>query len=204
MITVELERPGITLQRVAGGDRGSVGRDEVGTLVPTRRRTDEGAGLVVDDGCDVRVDGVMLGAADRAALLRWLPLAPLELALFEHGLFADEPWKALALLLRPPTIWSFDEARTAGWELPRGAGFEPARRAALERSAAGLVTPAHLRRVRDGAGRISSQLPAAPFPIASRTVAAGCAAVATDDDFCAAVAATQLARFASSSVVLDG
>src|SRR4051794_7559243 len=182
MTTVELERPGITLQRVAAGDRGSVGRDEVGRRAPTRRRTDEGAGLVVDGGCDVRVDGVILGAGDRAALLRWLPLAPLDLAPFEHGLFADEPWKALALLLRPPTIWSFDEARTTGWLLPRGAGFEPGRLAALERSAAGLATPAHLRRVREGAGRISSQLPAARFPIASATVAAGCAAVATDDD----------------------
>src|SRR5262249_11379498 len=145
------------------------------------RRSDD---VVVDGGCDVRVGGVVLGARARVALLAWLPLAPFELAPFEGGLFSNDPAQALALLLRPPTIWSLEEARLA----------------ALDHAAV-LVTPVRMQRTREAAKRVSGQLPVERFPVASATVAAGCAAVAGDDDVCAAVAATQLARYASSSIV---
>ena len=71
---------------------------------------DHGPRLVGDGGCDVRLGRGGVGARERAALLEWLPLTDRELAVYEGGLFEDAPTHAIALLVRPPTIWAFDEA----------------------------------------------------------------------------------------------
>ena len=134
----------------------------------------------------------------RVALLAWLPPAPAELAVFEGGLLRDAPAEAVALLLRPPLIWSLHEALHAGTGLRRDAPFEPRVFTALERSA--RVRPCHLHRVRRAVGRIEAQLPLHGLPVASATVAAGCAVVARDDAVCRSVAARQLARYAVSAV----
>ena len=57
------------------------------------------------------------------------------------------------------------------------------------------------RTARDAARRIEAQLPVAGFPAASATVAVGCAVVAADDEWCTAIAARQLARYAASDRV---
>ena len=71
----------------------------------------------------------------------------------------------------------------------------------IERYALRLVGSPHIEAIRRSAGRIAAQLPAPGLPAASELVAAGCATVAADEDACAALAARQFARFASSRLV---
>ena len=135
----------------------------------------------------------------RAALLEWLPLSRTDLAVFEGGLFADDPAGALALLVRPPTIWSFEDAVVVDGLFPRRERFEPERFDAIASLAGRCVGDDHLARVRRAVARIERQLPVDGLPCASATVAAGCAVIAADDDRCTELAAQQLARYASSA-----
>ena len=179
-------------------------------LDPDRRRNviegwnayrDHGPRLVGDGGCDVRLGRGGVGARERAALLEWLPLTDRELAVYEGGLFEDAPTHAIALLVRPPTIWALDEAIDAERLFPRGARFAPERFAAIERHAYGRIRAEHLARLRRAVARIVAQLPAAGLPVASATIASGCELVADDDGRARAVVARQLARYASSALV---
>ena len=179
---------------------GPVGRRRV--LDRWRAHREDRVGVQVTcSGCEVEIGGVSVTGELRLALLRWLPLAGSELAVYEGGLFRDAPVKALTLLIRPPTIWPAAEAVAAARLYPRGPRFEPERFAALERHARARVREPHLARVRDVAGRIEAQLPAAGLPVASSIVAAGCAVLVADDEWCAAIAARQLARYATSDRV---
>ena len=99
-------------------------------LDPDRRRDvrqgwsdyrDHGPRLVGDGGCDVRLGRAAVGPTERAALLAWLPLTERELAVYEGGLFEDAPAHAIALLLRPPTIWPSTRRCYAERLFPRGA-----------------------------------------------------------------------------------
>lgn len=162
---------------------------------------DHGPRLVGDSGCDIRLGRAGFDGAERVALLAWLPLTDRELAVYEGGLFEDAPAHAVALLVRPPTIWSRAEAVAAEQQFPRGRRFTPRRFAAIERHAYGRIRADHLTRLRWAMTRIAAQLPTAGLPVASATVAAGCALVAEDDSRARAVAARQLARYASSARV---
>lgn len=157
--------------------------------------------LITDGGCGARVGAATVTGALRVALLHWAPLAGDDLAVYETGLFREAPANALALLVRPPTIWSVEEALAADRVSPRGQRFVAARFDALERYARGHVRSEHLSRLRGAAVRIESQLPVARFPRASSTIAAGCAVVRGDDEWCAEIAARQLARYASSAFI---
>ncbi len=81
--------------------------------------------LVVDGGCDVRIGTRVVTDRVRTLLLEWLPLAPGDLAVYEGGLFRRSPADALTLLVRPPAIWSIDEAVAAGRLTPRGRPVRP-------------------------------------------------------------------------------
>ena len=179
-------------------------------LDPDRRRDvrlawsayrDHGPRLVGDGGCDVRLGSAAVGTAERAALLEWLPLTERELAVYEGGLFEDAPARAMALLLRPPTIWPLEEALLAEQQFPRGTRFRPDRFAAIEHYAYERIRAEHLIRLRRAVARIAEQLPVAALPAASATVASGCALIAADDARGRAVVARQLARYASSALV---
>ena len=158
------------------------------------------APLVTDEGCDVQVGRIRVRDDVRVALLAWLPPAPGELAVLEGGLLAETPADAVALLLRPPLIWSLHAALRAGRSVSGLDGFEPARFAVLERGARGGVRPCHMHRVRRAAERIVTELPVERSPIASSTVTRGCAVIAADDGVCREIAARQLARYAVSEV----
>ena len=176
---------------------GPVGRRRV--LDGWREHRHDGVGAqVTGNGCEVEIGGVPVTGKLRLALLRWLPLAGSELAVYEGGLFCDAPVMALTLLVRPPTIWPAAEAVAAARCFPHGPRFEPERFVALERHARGRVRGAHLAQLRDAVGRIEAQLPAARLPTASSVVAAGCAVLMADDEWCTTIAALQLARFATS------
>jgi len=166
------------------------------------RRHDSVGAQVTDGGCMVRIGGVPVTGELRLALLQWLPLAGSELAVYEGGLFRDAPARAITLLIRPPTIWPAAEAVAAERLHPRGPRFEPERFHALEQHALGRVRSTHLERLRDAVARIERRLPVAGFPVASSTVAAGCAVLAADDEWCTALAARQLARYAASCAVI--
>ena len=180
------------------------------TLDPDRRQDviegwnayrDHGPRLVGDGGCDVRLGRGGVATGERAALLEWLPLTDRELAVYEGGLFEEAPAHAIALLVRPPTIWAFDEAMAAERLFPRGTRFTLERFAAIERHAYGRIRAEHLARLRRSVARIVAQLPAAGLPVASATIASGCELVADDDGGARAVVARQLARYASSALV---
>ena len=156
--------------------------------------------LISDGGCDVRIGDSVVTGAVRVALLDWLPLSRTDLAVYETGLFRDAPANVLTLLVRPPTIWSIDEALVADSLFPRGKQFESVRFEALERHARRRVGSEHLARLREAAAKVGKQLPVERFPGASVTAAAGCAVIARDDEWCSAIAARQLARYATSSL----
>jgi hypothetical protein len=162
---------------------------------------DHGPRLVGDGGCDVRLGRGGVGTNERAALLEWLPPTDRELAVYEGGLFEDAPAHAIALLVRPPTIWALDDAIDAERLFPGGVRFEPERFAAIERHAYGRIRAEHLVRLRRTVARIAARLPAAGLPVASATVGSGCELVADDDARARAVVARQLARYASSALV---
>ncbi len=154
--------------------------------------------LICDEGCDVRIAA---GGEVRESLLEWLPLSRVDLAAYEGGLFAADPAGALTLLLRPPTIWSLEDAVAVDGMFPRTDRFDPARFDAILQLARRCVRSEHLARVRRAVAKIERQLPVEGLPRASAIAAAGCVVVATDEDRCAALAAQQLARFASSAFV---
>jgi hypothetical protein len=174
-------------QRVVAGWRG-----------PRRNRRPS---LIADSGCDVLVDGTVVTGAVRTAILEWLPLSRTDLAVYEGGLFRRAPANALTLLVRPPTIWSIEEAVIADGLFPGGPRFDPSGFDALERYARGRLGTEHLARLRDAVRKIGKQLPVEGLPLASGTVAAGCAVIAADDEWSAAIAARQLARYATSARV---
>ncbi len=154
--------------------------------------------LVSSDGCDVLVGHMPLSPAARLALLTWLPPSPRELAAVEAGPFHDEPWSAVELLLRPPTIWATVDALAVRRSLAeRPAGSE--RVATVERAAADLVGNRQLLRLRAALARLRSQLPFAEFPLASALVKSGCAALEQDTGKATAVSAAQLVRYATSA-----
>lgn len=180
------------------------------TLDPDRRRDvrqgwsayrDHGPRLVGDGGCDVRLGRAAVGPTERAALLEWLPLTERELAVYDGGLFEDAPPRAIALLLRPPTIWPLAEALLAERQFPRGTRFRPDRFAAIEHYAYERMGTEHLIRLRCAVARIAAQLPVLSLPAASATVASGCALITADDARGRAVVARLLARYASSALV---
>lgn len=146
----------------------------------TERRLRGVAPLVVDDGCDVRVRGGVPDAV-RVALLEWLPLTRFELRRLEEGHAGWASAGALAAVLRPPTIWTTEEALAAAW--PRH------------------VDPEHLQRLRAAAARLERQLSVTGWPGASAALTRGCATVAADDDLCASVALALLARYEESAIM---
>lgn len=120
--------------------------------------------------------------AVRVALLEWLPLTTSELRTVEAGLPCAAPAHALATLVRPPTIWTIDEALASPSRTP---------------------DDEHLGRVRGAAARLRWQLPVSGLPDLSAAVAHGCAAVTADDDACAEVARVLLTRYAASALVAE-
>jgi len=145
--------------------------------------------LVVDHGCDVRAGHARLEPPTVLALLAWLPLTDADLAPVEADHDRLDPIGALALILRPPTIWSPLEA-LAVRECPRD----------LQCGSA-LVTSLHRRRLLRAAGRIEAQLPLPGLSRASELVAEGCAIVVHDPAACADAAAAQLVRYATSNLI---
>jgi len=168
-----------------------VGRrlDDLRREPPSSRRS-----LVVDHGCDVRIGPARLEPEVALALLEWLPLAHDDIAFLERRRPVD-PVAALALVLRPPTIWAPVDALAARAHIRD--------RAALERHAADRVSALHVRRLRRAARRIDAQLPLPGLPRASRLVTAGSAAVIDGEVACAKAAAGQLVRYATSELILN-
>jgi hypothetical protein len=163
--------------------------------------SDASSPLICDEGCQVRIGCIAIAGAAGSAILEWLPLSRTDLAVCEGGLFQNDPAGALALLVRPPTIWSRDDALIADSLFSRVSGFEPARFDALVQLARRCVRNEHLARVRRAVARIGRQIPVEGLPCSSATVAAGCAVIARDDARCAELAARCLARYASSALV---
>lgn len=157
--------------------------------------------LVVDGGCDVRLRGGPHADGVRVALLEWLPLSRAELAEHERDRITQPSPSWLAILVRPPTIWSLEEAvaaaRLLAWQGPLDR-MPPAR---LVGRALGRVDGNHLTRVRRRAARVAAQVPRLERPRTGARVEAECALIEADDEACASVAAIALARYSRSRVV---
>ena len=145
------------------------------------RREDERP-LAVDNGCAVQIGGVWIAGSDALELLEWLPLSTADLATIERGSFEQDPLAAVALLIRPPTIWSLDEA----------SGFD----------SLCTVDESHLRATRRALRLIETQLPVCGFPRANAVVARDCGLVASDDGWCERLARVQLVRYRASAAVI--
>ena len=167
-------------------------------LYPDRWRS-----LVADGGDETLIRRAVVAGAVRAAILDRMPLHRESLLLYESGLFSDLPANALSLLVPPPAIWSMDQAIVAGNAFPDGPRFDPERFDALEQYAGGCAADGERARLREAADRIERQLPVEGLPRASATVAAGCEVIATDADWCTAIAARLLALYACSPQVTE-
>jgi hypothetical protein len=187
MTSAELERP-VTAPRRRARDG-------------WHHREPAAGGIVVDDGCDVRIGSVRVGAVARAALLHWLPLSHAELDLVDDGSFTDDPADAIACLLRPPTIWPLDDAVRARMLFRLDDLLDATRSAAIESYALSRIDRAHLGGLREAVRRIEGQLPVPEAPAATATIAAGCATLATDGERRRSVVARQLVRYAASGIV---
>ena len=164
---------------------------------------DRWGSLVADGGDETLIRRSVVAGAVRAAILDRMPLQRDSVSLYESGLFADLPANALTLLVPPPSIWARDQALLANGIFPGGPRFEPTRFDALEQYAGGCVGDAERARLREAADRIERQLPVEALPRASATLVAGCEVIATDDGWCSAIAARQLALYACSPQVIE-
>lgn len=97
------------------------------------------------------------------------------------------PCPALALLIPPQFVWSYDEARVAAVTLPDR----------IDDVAAALGRFEHVERMRALGGRLSRELPFPGFPRTSALVAEACRAAEGDLEFARAVATLSLAAYVS-------
>ena len=181
-------------------------------LDPQRRRRvidgwhayrDHGPRLVGDGGCDVRLGRVGVGRAERTALLA---LAAAHAAragrLRGRAVRRTTPAHAVALLVRPPTIWPLEDAVDAERLFPRGSALRaasgsPRSSVHATRGSGPSISPGSVGPwpgSRPSCRRPGSRLRARPSPPVARSSP-------TDDSRARAVAARQLARYASSALV---
>ncbi len=137
----------------------------------------------------------------RVALLDWLPLSLAEFAQDDEGHDEKPAAFRLAALVRPPTIWSLDDAADAALLFGRERPLERVPFAWLVAYALSRVEETHLRRVRARVARIVGELARPELAAAVSSVAHGCALIEHDGEACAAAAALALARYALSEVV---
>lgn len=104
------------------------------------------------------------------------------------------PAAALALVLPPPYVWSYDEARAAG-AAAAGRPDPDVWLRVIEEVGAALIRRAHEERVLALAGRVAAELPFQRHRRVSRTLADACARVAREPDFRRGVAALTLAAY---------
>lgn len=105
--------------------------------------------------------------------------------IMELELVEPSPGPALALVLPPQFVWSYDEARA-------GAAARPDR---IDEVAAALGRLEHVERVRSLAGFLRAELPFRDFPRASAVLAEACGAAARDLEFVRAVYSLSLLAY---------
>jgi hypothetical protein len=131
----------------------------------------------------------------RAAVAERQPTPRELLEPFEDGALHGSPLAALALVLPPELVWSFDEARAAQ---AAAAGRRKVRQRhdAVEGVAQALVTAEHVRRLRRLAARLSAELASCDLPGAARVLGDACSCVERDDGNARAAAAGLLITYA--------
>ena len=129
------------------------------------------------------VERELVTGALAAAVHERLP-TPLELVI-ELELAELSPCPALALLLPPQFVWSYDEARVAAVALP----------GRIDEVAAALGRVEHTERVRRLSGLVSRELPFHELPSASAVLANACAAVESEIEFARAVSTLSLLAY---------
>lgn len=118
-----------------------------------------------------------------AAIYERLPTPP-ELVV-ELELIELSPCAALAFLLPPQFVWSYDEARAAAVALPDR----------IDEVAAALGRIEHVERVRALGGLLSRELPFRGFPRASAVLAEACTAAESEIEFARAVSTLSLVAY---------
>jgi hypothetical protein len=151
----------------------------------------EGVCAEVGDA-DAAADALVAGAL-RAAVAERSPRSSELFAAVERSPIAvDEPLEALALALRPASIWSIVEAVTAAEHATARAGGAGDVDVLLDEAARERLGPEHVERVRALSRFLAVQLPAPGFPRASAVLAEACALVEADVEAAADVAAAAL------------
>lgn len=126
----------------------------------------------------------LVKGAFAAAVHERLPTPPE--VIMELELAEPSPVPALALVLPPQFVWSYDEARA-------GAAAHPGR---IDEVAAALGRVEHVDRVRSLAGFLRAELPFRGFPRASAVLAEACGETERDHEFVRAVCSLSLLAYA--------
>jgi hypothetical protein len=104
------------------------------------------------------------------------------------------PGPALALVLPPQFLWSYDEARAAAVVLPDQ----------FDELAAALGRFEHVERLRALAGLVRRELPFGDFPSASEVLLKACAEVERDDAFAREILMVSLMAYARELTLRHG
>jgi hypothetical protein len=161
----------------------------------TDRYPDRWAAVVRTVGDRAIAERALLASAVRAAIGDRRPRPLAVLALLEPGDLGRSPGAALALVLSPGHVWSYEDALAA-----EAAAGKPGRDLAawfrtVDDVALARMTPAHAQRLRLAAARLASQLPVPRLPNASAILARACEEVERDAGFARGVACGLLATY---------
>jgi hypothetical protein len=151
----------------------------------------EGLSAEVGDA-DAAADALVAGALRAAVAERGPPPSRLFEAVERSPVAVDEPLEALALALRPASIWSIVEAVNAAEDATARAGGAGDVDVLLDEAARERLGPEHVERVRALSRFLAAGLPAPRFPRASAVLAEACALVEADVEAAADVAAAAL------------
>ena len=107
------------------GARGPRSRAAAGVIEGWSAYRDHGPGSSVDGGCDVRLGRVVVGAGAGLRCSRGCRSRSSSWPSTRAGCSTDDPARAIALLLRPPTIWSLERGAPGRAAVPRGRASRP-------------------------------------------------------------------------------
>lgn len=186
--------------------------------MPTEAVLDEGEQLVdaaesrrlVEGWADAYPDrwaNLVRTSGDEAAVVRAATRGALDVAIAIRGTTPREllvelecspvsAGPALALVLPPYLVWSYDEARAAAAAVAGRGGRFDERTRPVDEVAAALMRVDHERRVRELAALVARELPFREFPKTSRRLRKACGRVTRELEFVRGIATLLLVAYA--------
>ena len=140
------------------------------------------------------IERAMAASAVLAAIVDRITPAHELAAVLENGELSRSLCAALAIVLLPGAVWSYEDALTVQGA---AAGLRSVEwMSAIEESGEELVRPEHVERLRRQSARLAAVLPYAGLPRASQTLSEACSLVVGDDALARATAVAVLVTYA--------